>query len=186
MSSRDRSPDLNEQSPLISPRPHAERSDDSDVEESRLSENFDYDVATVESKSSWYLFLLTLSIGGLQIVWSVEISNGSPYLLSLGMSKSLLAFVWIAGPLSGALVQPYVGIRSDNCRISWGKRKPFMIAGGAATIVGLLALAWTREMVQGVLGLFGVPFDSNGTKVVTICVGTIFMYCLDFSINTGK
>ncbi|KMU84696.1 alpha-glucoside transporter [Coccidioides immitis H538.4] len=62
-----------------------------------------------ESKSSWYLFLLTLSIGGLQIVWSVELSNGSPYLLSLGMSKSLLAFVWIAGTLTGTLFT-YVGI----------------------------------------------------------------------------
>ena len=40
----------------------------------------------------------------LQIGWSVELSNGSSYLLGLGISKSLLAFVWIAGPLSGTLV----------------------------------------------------------------------------------
>lgn len=186
MSSRDRSPDLNEQSPLISPQVSAEASEDLDVEDNRLSQSFNYDETAVESKSSWYLFLLTLSIGGLQIVWSVELSNGSPYLLSLGMSKSLLAFVWIAGPLSGALVQPYIGIRSDNCRLSWGKRRPFMIGGGAATIVALLALAWTREMVQGGLGLFGVASDSNGTKIMTIVVGTLFMYLLDISINTGK
>ncbi|EGE87000.1 hypothetical protein RJZ56_003166 [Blastomyces dermatitidis] len=136
------------------------------------------------SKSSLYLFLLTLSIGGLQIVWSVELSSGSPYLLSLGMDKSLLAFVWIAGPLTGTLVQPYVGIRSDNCRISWGKRKPFMIGGGIATIISLLALAWTREIVGGVLGIFGVPFRSTGVKVTSIVVATILMYCLDFAINT--
>ncbi|KAL1853813.1 hypothetical protein Plec18170_005205 [Paecilomyces lecythidis] len=135
-------------------------------------------------KSSWYLFLLTLSIGGLQIVWSVELSNGSPYLLSLGMSKSLLAFVWIAGPLTGTLVQPYVGIRSDNCRIPWGKRKPFMIVGGATTMVSLLALAWVREIVGGFLGLFGVDAQSAGTKTTTIVVATILMYCLDFSVNT--
>ncbi|KKZ59945.1 hypothetical protein EMCG_05236 [[Emmonsia] crescens] len=137
-----------------------------------------------ERKSSLYLFLLTLSIGGLQIVWSVELSNGSPYLLSLGMDKSLLAFVWIAGPLTGTLVQPYIGIRSDNCRIPWGKRKPFMIGGGIATIVSLLALAWTREIVGGVLGIFGVPFRSTGVKVTSIVVATILMYCLDFAINT--
>jgi solute carrier family 45, member 1/2/4 len=156
------------------------------VEDSHLSESLRCDVTSLESKSSWYLFLLTLSIGGLQIVWSVELSNGSPYLLSLGMSKSLLAFVWIAGPLSGALVQPYVGIRSDNCRISWGKRKPFMIGGGGATVVALLALAWTREMVRGFLGLFGVAADSDGVKVTAIVVAILFMYVLDFSVNTGK
>ncbi|KAL1952770.1 hypothetical protein VTO42DRAFT_4276 [Malbranchea cinnamomea] len=137
-----------------------------------------------ETKSSWYLFLLTLSIGGLQIVWSVELSNGSPYLLSLGMSKSLLAFVWIAGPLTGTLVQPYVGIRSDNCRIRWGKRKPFMIGGGIATIISLLALAWVREIVGGLLGIFGAAPKSEGVKVTTIVVATILMYCLDFAINT--
>ncbi|KAF3482439.1 general alpha-glucoside permease [Arthroderma uncinatum] len=136
------------------------------------------------SKSSWYLFLLALGIGGLQIVWSVELSNGSPYLLSLGMNKSLLAFVWIAGPLTGTLVQPYVGIRSDNCRLSWGKRKPFMIGGGIATVISLLALAWVREMVGGTLSFFGADTASSGVKVTIIVVATILMYCLDFSINT--
>ncbi|KAB8260824.1 sodium/hydrogen exchanger 3 [Aspergillus pseudonomiae] len=137
-----------------------------------------------ETKSSWYLFLLTLSIGGLQIVWSVELSNGSPFLLSLGMSKALLAFVWIAGPLTGTLVQPYIGICSDNCRSSWGKRKPFMVVGGLATVVALLALAWVRELVGGFLGIFGVDQASPGTRTAIIAFATILMYCLDFAINT--
>ncbi|KAJ5562543.1 hypothetical protein N7461_001304 [Penicillium sp. DV-2018c] len=136
------------------------------------------------SKSALYLLLLTLSIGGLQIVWSVELSHGSPYLLSLGMSKSLLAFVWIAGPLTGGLVQPYIGIRSDNCRISWGKRKPFMLVGGAATVVALIALAWVREIVGGFLSIFGVDPASAGVKTAIIIMATILMYCLDFAINT--
>jgi solute carrier family 45 protein 1/2/4 len=121
----------------------------------------------------------------LQIAWSVELSNGSPYLLSLGMNKSLLAIVWIAGPLSGTLVQPYVGIRSDNCRISWGKRKPFMLAGTAATILSLLALAWTREIVGGICGVFGADPQSYGVRTAAICFAVLFVYILDFSINTG-
>lgn len=101
------------------------------------------------------------------------------------MSKSLLAFVWIAGPLTGTLVQPYVGIRSDNCRISWGKRKPFMVAGGTATVVTLLALAWVKEIVVGFGSVFGVDPLSDGTKTATIAAATFVMYCLDFSINAG-
>jgi solute carrier family 45 protein 1/2/4 len=102
------------------------------------------------------------------------------------MSKSLLAFVWIAGPLTGTLVQPYIGIRSDNCRMRWGKRVPFMVVGGAATVVALLALAWTREIVGGFLGIFGVSFQSEGVKTTSIILATILMYTLDFAINTGK
>ncbi|KAJ5199349.1 Major facilitator superfamily domain general substrate transporter [Penicillium cf. griseofulvum] len=140
--------------------------------------------ADESSKSALYMFLLTVSIGGLQIVWSVELGNGSPYLLSLGMSKSLLAVVWIASPLTGALVQPYIGIRSDNCRLAWGKRKPFMVVGGAATIVSLLALAWVKEIVGGVLSIFGVEPTSSGAKYSIIIMATVSMYCLDFAINT--
>jgi solute carrier family 45 protein 1/2/4 len=101
------------------------------------------------------------------------------------MSKALLAVVWIASPLAGTLVQPYIGIRSDNCRSPWGKRKPFMVFGGAATIICLLALAWSREMVGGFLSIFGADRDSNGTKTMIIIVATLFMFALDFAINTG-
>lgn len=71
--------------------------------------------------------LPTLTVGmlGVQILWSVEMSYGvwganmltiffhdmsaSPYLLSLGLSKSSMAGVFVAGPLSGLIVQPLIG-----------------------------------------------------------------------------
>ena len=109
-----------------------------------------------------------------------------PYLLSLGLSKSIMALVWIAGPLSGTLVQPYVGIRSDNCRISWGRRKPFMVAGTAATIFSLLALAWTRAMVAGIFAAFGVAPEAPAVRLTTIITAVFFVYVLDFAINTGR
>jgi solute carrier family 45 protein 1/2/4 len=139
-----------------------------------------------DTKSLWYMILLTISIGGLQLAWAVELSNGTPYLLSLGLSKSLMALVWIAGPMSGALVQPYVGILSDNCRSSWGKRTPFMVAGSAATIVSLLALSWAREIIGGFLGLFGADRTSEAVKVSIIVFAVLWVYILDFSINTGR
>jgi len=72
--------------------------------------------------------LPTMTIGFLavQIYWSVEMSYGvsllrfrlsavlmvitaSPYLLSLGLSKSSMAIVFVAGPLSGLIMQPLIG-----------------------------------------------------------------------------
>lgn len=176
---------LNESSPLLSPEQDGFQSGHTPPLPGTPSGMLDWgeEDDEEESKSVWYLFVLTLSIGGLQIAWTVEISNGSPYLLSLGMSKSLLALVWIAGPLSGTLVQPYIGILSDNCRISWGKRKPYMLAGATATIISLVALAWTREIVNGVLGLFGADPTSQGVRVTAITFAVLFVYILDFSIN---
>lgn len=171
---------LSENSPLLSP------ASDGGERHGFLREHASEPDEFQTTKSLWYLLVLTIGIGGLQIAWSVELSNGSPYLLSLGLSKSLMALVWIAGPLSGTLVQPYVGMLSDNCRISWGKRKPFMLVGAAATIVSLMFLAWTKDIVAAFLGLFGADPASNGVKVTTIVVAVIWVYVLDFAINTGE
>ncbi|KAI9803747.1 MAG: hypothetical protein M1826_004946 [Phylliscum demangeonii] len=171
---------LTEHSPLLSPT-HVGGGHHHDLLSGEAGAHDDADQA---SKSILYMILLTISIGGLQIAWTVELSNGTPYLLSLGISKSLMALVWIAGPLSGTVVQPYVGIRSDNCRIAWGKRKPFMVGGGIATIGSLLALAWTREMVRAVLAVLGYGPETGAVRVSTIVTAVGLVYILDFAINT--
>lgn len=181
MLSQERPPELGEQSPLITSE---DTSEDGEVESHSLSESLGLADSIIEHKSTLYLFLLTLSIGGLQIVWSVELSNGSPFLLSLGMSKAFLAIVWIAGPLTGAIVQPYIGIISDNCRSPFGKRKPFMVFGAAATVVSLMWLAWSREIVSGIFHLFSQTPSENAMQAVTIAEATALMWVLDFSINT--
>ena len=177
----DRSLDINEQSPLIG----AQADQDGDAIDSRLSdEDFQLEDSIIEYKSTLYLILLTLSIGGLQIVWSVELSNGSPFLLSLGMSKALVAFVWVAGPVTGVLVQPYIGIKSDRCRISWGKRKPFMIAGTLGTVLGSFLLAYAKELMS-IFGGLGADAKYEGPwKTATIIWATVMMWTLDFCINT--
>ena len=53
---------------------------------------------------------LTVGMLGVQVLWSVEMSYASPYLLSLGLSKSWMAMVFLAGPLSGLIVQPVIGV----------------------------------------------------------------------------
>lgn len=174
--------DVNENSPLLSPTSNDSERHGFLGERAAAPEPDEFQT----TKSLWFLLVLTIGIGGLQIAWSVELSNGSPYLLSLGLSKSLMALVWIAGPLSGTLVQPYVGMLSDNCRIAWGKRKPFMLIGSAATILSLMFLAWTKDIVTGVMGLFGADPESRGVKVTTIVVAVLWVYILDFAINTGE
>lgn len=182
--------DVNEHSPLISaqPSPHHANIEAGPISPlSPLSpgsdSEFQVDESTPESKSVWYLILLTLSIGGLQIVWSVELSNGSPYLLSLGMSKALVAFVWVAGPVTGVIVQPYIGLKSDRCRISWGRRKPFMLGGALGTAVTSLLLAYAKD-IMSIFGGLGSDAKYEGAwRTMTIIFATVMMWCLDFSIN---
>ncbi|KAL0262250.1 hypothetical protein SLS55_003689 [Diplodia seriata] len=152
---------MNETSPLLSARTSDEEGNRLKPVASPLSDDGWDAEPTEETKSTWYLLLLTLGSGG----------------------KSLLALVWIAGPLSGTLVQPYVGLKSDNCRLKYGKRRPFIIGGAVSTIISLFFLAWAREIVAGVLSIFGVPWDSPATSTTTILFAVLMVYVLDFAIN---
>ncbi|KAK9456360.1 major facilitator superfamily domain-containing protein [Dipodascopsis uninucleata] len=128
----------------------------------------------IPKRSTSYIVLLTLVIGGLQLSWSTEFSNGTPFLLSLGMSKTIMSLVWIAGPLSGVLIQPIVGMLSDSSLIEYGKRRPFMIGGTVATTASLMILSWSKYIV----GTF------HGSIVITQFIAVIMVYILDFSIGT--
>ncbi|KAH9267170.1 hypothetical protein BASA83_010084 [Batrachochytrium salamandrivorans] len=105
------------------------------------------------------LIFLTICLAGVQFTWTVELAYGTPYLLSLGLAKSLTALVWIAGPLSGLLIQPIVGVYSDRSTFRFGRRRPFI-------------LVTTR----------GSESDEQ-IRNATILVAVVAFYFLDFSIN---
>ena len=63
------------------------------------------------------------------------------------MSKSRMSLVWIAGPLSGLIVQPVVGMLSDKSKSRYGRRRPFMLGGAVAVAACYLVLGWAKEVV---------------------------------------
>ena len=59
-----------------------------------------------------------------------------------------MSAVWMAGPLSGLIVQPIVGVLADNSRSKWGRRRPFMIGGSFVVALCLFVMGWTKEIVE--------------------------------------
>lgn len=69
--------------------------------------------------------------------------------------------MWIAGPLSGLIMQPIVGVIADRSRSRWGRRRPFMVGGAVVVGLCLLVLGWTKEIV----GLFVAEPSTVGCGV---------------------
>lgn len=83
-------------------------------------------------------------------------------------------------------MQPFFGIWSDRCRLSLGRRRPFIAFGGAVLIASLLQLAWTKSLVRL---LFSAPVSSSGSqhtcdhRYATAAIANILTFFIYFAIQ---
>ncbi|KAM3077060.1 hypothetical protein ACMFMF_004975 [Clarireedia jacksonii] len=101
----------------------------------------------------------------------------TPYLLSLGLTKSRTSLVWIAGPLSGLIMAPLVGAMADRSRSKWGRRRPYMVGASVLVALCLLVLGWTKEIVNHFVE------EGEFNKTCTIFLAVLAIYAVDFAIN---
>jgi solute carrier family 45 protein 1/2/4 len=113
------------------------------------------------------------------VIWSVVLANGTVYLLSLGLPEYLTAMAWMAGPLCGIFVQPYMGVLSDNHAGKYGRRRPFMVAGTIGIMLSMLSLAFIEQIVNTV---FGTEDESVGLSA-TLIAALVLVWALNFSIQ---
>ncbi|RUS14125.1 hypothetical protein BC938DRAFT_477523, partial [Jimgerdemannia flammicorona] len=74
-------------------------------------------------------------------------SYGTPYLTgSLELSKELTALVWLAGPLSGLIIQPLIGALSDRSTSRFGRRRPYIIFGAVLVCLAMLGVAYAKDL----------------------------------------
>lgn len=106
-----------------------------------------------------------------------------PFLVSMGLSKSLTALVWIAGPFCGAFVQPLVGYFSDRSRNSWGQRRPFIVVGTISTIFSILMLAWTESTIGQFVVAFDLQIQQTNITVTAISLAVFWILALNISIQ---
>lgn len=121
--------------------------------------------------------LLTCVSVGITFTWGVEMTYCTPYLLSLGLTKGQTSLVWVAGPLSGLIVQPIVGVIADESTSKWGRRRPVIAVGSVIVALGLLSLGFTKEIVASF-----VP-DEQSARTETIVLAVLSLYATDFAIN---
>jgi solute carrier family 45 protein 1/2/4 len=131
-------------------------------------------------RSTFYIIILTLIVGALQLAWSTEFSEATPFLLSLGISKKVLSLVWLAGPLSGTIGQPIVGMLSDKCTLKYGKRRIFILIGCILTSSSLILLSRSKEIINFIFKPFNL--NDENIKFAIIFFACIGIYILDFSI----
>lgn len=122
------------------------------------------------------LMLTTVAMAGIQVCYAAQINFGTSHLKSLGMPLPLVSLAWLAGPLSGLLMQPLVGLASDRCASRLGRRRPFLILGTLFTVLALLLFAFSHRIAHALLAT-----DHAVNLALSLAVMAFFL--LDFSIQ---
>lgn len=96
--------------------------------------------------SFWQIVNMNVGFFGIQFSFGLEQSNMSPIYHYLGADESKLPYLWLAGPVTGLIVQPLVGALSDKTTSRWGRRTPFFLIGAVLSSIGLLLMPFSPTL----------------------------------------
>ena len=119
--------------------------------------------------SFWQIWNLSFGFLGVQIGYSLQNSNTSSILQSLGADLSHLSYFWLAAPVAGLIIQPIVGIFSDGTWSRFGRRIPYILGGAIISTIALLlmpncpTLLAFAPLVMGALILLFMDLSFNVT-----------------------
>jgi maltose/moltooligosaccharide transporter len=79
--------------------------------------------------SFWQIVNMNVGFFGLQYSFGLQQANMSPIYTYLGAEESKLPLLWLAGPVTGLIIQPIIGALSDRTTSKWGRRSPYFLIG---------------------------------------------------------
>ncbi|QBI03469.1 MFS transporter [Pseudoduganella albidiflava] len=92
--------------------------------------------------------IVNMNVGffGIQFSFGLQQSSMSPIYKYLGADEATLPLLWLAGPVTGLLVQPLVGAMSDRTVTRWGRRTPYFLVGAILCSLGLLFMPFSATL----------------------------------------
>ncbi|WP_419180084.1 MFS transporter [Erythrobacter oryzae] len=94
------------------------------------------------------LRIIEMNIGffGLQFSFGLQQANMGPIYGFLGADEASMPLLWLAGPMTGLLVQPIVGAMSDRTNTRLGRRTPYFLVGAVICSLALFAMPYSSAL----------------------------------------
>ncbi len=96
--------------------------------------------------SFWQIVNMNVGFFGIQFSFGLQQANMSPIYQYLGADESKLPWLWLAGPMTGLLVQPIIGAMSDRTVSRWGRRTPYFLIGAILCSIGLIFMPYSPTL----------------------------------------
>ncbi len=94
------------------------------------------------------LRIIEMNIGffGLQFSFGLQQANMGPIYGFLGADEATMPLLWLAGPMTGLIIQPIVGAMSDRTASRWGRRTPYFLIGAIICTLCLFAMPYSSTL----------------------------------------
>jgi len=96
--------------------------------------------------SFWQILSMNFGFFGIQYSFGLQQANMSPIYKYLGADEASLPLLWLAGPITGLLVQPIIGAMSDRTISRWGRRTPYFMVGAILCSICLLFMPYSPTL----------------------------------------
>ena len=124
------------------------------------------------------LLCFCLGFFGLQFAWQMRIILSGPVTESLGASPFLFGLIWLAGPVTGIVVQPIIGALSDKTQTIFGRRVPYLFGGALFASIGLFLLPNSGNLAS----LFG----ENAPAWLGLLIAAAMIWIIDACVNAAQ
>jgi maltose/moltooligosaccharide transporter len=94
----------------------------------------------------WQILNMNFGFFGIQYSFGLQQSNMSPIYKYLGADEASLPYLWLAGPMTGLIVQPIIGAMSDRTLSRWGRRTPYFFIGAILCSVALFWMPFSQTL----------------------------------------
>jgi maltose/moltooligosaccharide transporter len=101
----------------------------------------------------WQIVNMNFGFFGIQYSFGLQQSNMSPIYKYLGADEASLPYLWLAGPMTGLIVQPIIGAMSDRTITRYGRRTPYFLIGAILCSISLFFMPFSQTiwMAAGLL-----------------------------------
>jgi maltose/moltooligosaccharide transporter len=110
----------------------------------------------------WQIWNMSFGFFGLQFGWALQSANMSAIYEYLGATPDRIPLLWLAGSVTGLVVQPIVGHLSDHTWGPLGRRRPYLLVGAVLSTVALVLMpnSSTLWMAAGLLWVLDASINT--------------------------
>lgn len=107
--------------------------------------------------------ILQMNLGFLGLQFSFGLQQANPIFAYLGADEADFPWLGIAGPLTGLIVQPLIGVMSDRTLSKYGRRTPYFLIGALMCSAGLFLMPFSQSLLMAFSILFLLDVGNNIT-----------------------